>query len=81
MVLRDIMKYIESEYGIINSTPCQICGSSYIVEDLEIHIIDNIPYDVCICVCPECGHEKIFTFCAPFAQDQEVLRLAKQNMQ
>jgi hypothetical protein len=27
------------------------------------------------------GHEKIFTFCAPFAQDQEVLRQAKQNMQ
>ncbi|KYH29642.1 MULTISPECIES: hypothetical protein [Clostridium] len=69
MVIRDIMKYIESEYRIINSTPCEVCGSSYIAKDLEIHIIDNMPYDVCICFCPECGHEKAFSFRAPFIND------------
>ncbi|KEI06781.1 metal-binding protein [Clostridium botulinum] len=70
MVLHDIMKYIESEYNIINSTPCEICGASYITENLEVHIVDNIPYDVCICVCPKCGHEKYFKFCAPFIDDE-----------
>lgn len=79
MLLNDIMKYIESEYNIINSTPCEICGGEFIAEDLEIHIIDNIPYDVCICTCSECGHEKSFTFCAPFIDDN-LLDLAKQSM-
>ncbi|MGY0374046.1 metal-binding protein [Clostridium sp. JNZ J1-5] len=80
MVLRDIMKYIESEYDIINSTPCDVCGGSYIAEDLEIHIIDDIPYDVCTCTCSECGHEKAFSFCAPFIDD-ELLKVAKRSMQ
>ncbi|EDS76777.1 hypothetical protein [Clostridium massiliodielmoense] len=69
MVLNDIMKYIESEYNIINSTPCEICGDSYVAENLEVHIIDNIPYNVCVCICPTCGHERIFKFCAPFVND------------
>jgi hypothetical protein len=69
MVLRDIMKYIESEYGIINSTPCEVCGGSFAAESLEVHIVDNIPYDICVCACSECGHEKSFSFCAPFIDD------------
>lgn len=79
MVLNDIMKYIESEYGIINSTPCEVCGGSYIAENLEIHIIEDIPYDVCICSCSECGHEKAFSFCAPFISE-ESMKIAKKNM-
>lgn len=70
MLLHDIMKYIESEYNIINSTPCEICGDSYVTENLEVHIIDNIPYNICICICPNCGHEKTFKFCAPFINDE-----------
>lgn len=77
MLVNDIMKYIESEYGIINSTPCELCGSSYIVENLEIHIVDSIPYDVCVCVCPDCGHEKSFSFYAPFIND-EVFKKVKE---
>ncbi|MCY6370162.1 metal-binding protein [Clostridium ganghwense] len=80
MVLHDIMKYIESEYDIINSTPCEVCGDSYIAEDLEIHIVNDIPYDVCICTCAKCGHEKLFKFCAPFT-DEELLQEAKKSMQ
>ncbi|MCY6960538.1 metal-binding protein [Clostridium brassicae] len=80
MVLNDIMKYIESEYGIINSTPCEICGGSYMADELEIHIIDNIPYDVCVCVCSECGHEKLFTFCAPFLDEKDIFKNAKGKM-
>lgn len=79
MILRDIMKYIESEYDIINSTPCEICGGSYMAEALEVHIIDNIPYDISMCVCDECGHEKAFSFCAPFVND-EALKTAKKHM-
>lgn len=79
MVLNDIMKYIESEYGIINSTPCEVCGGSYIAENLEIHIVEDIPYDVCICSCSECGHEKAFSFCAPFI-NEESMKIAKKNM-
>lgn len=79
MVLHDIMKYIESEYGIINSTPCEICGGSYAAENLEIHVIDDVPYDVCECVCSKCGHEKAFSFCAPFISD-ELFKTAKKTM-
>ena len=26
MILNDIMKYIESEFSVINDTHCEICG-------------------------------------------------------
>lgn len=80
MVLNDVMKYIESEYDIINSTPCEVCGGSYITEDLQIHIVDSIPYDVCICVCPECGHEKLFRFYAPFLDEKPTTKKQKRNI-
>ncbi|MCY6484857.1 metal-binding protein [Clostridium aestuarii] len=80
MTLYDIMKYIESEYDIINSTPCEVCGSSYITEDLQIALIGDVPYDICTCVCPKCGNEKFFQFCAPFIDD-ESLKAAKKIMQ
>jgi hypothetical protein len=69
MTIRDIMKYIESEYSIINYTPCEICGGDYIAENLKIDIVDDIPYDVCDCICSYCGHEKTFEFCAPFIDE------------
>lgn len=79
MTIKDIMKFIESEYNVINNTPCEICGGDYITEELEIDMIDGLPYDVCSCVCPACGHEKVFEFCAPFTSDKE-LRKAKHRM-
>lgn len=66
MIITDIMKYIESEYNVINNTPCEVCGGDYGAEELEILIINNEPYDVCVCSCSKCGHEKIFEFHAPF---------------
>jgi hypothetical protein len=66
MILTDIMKYVESEYNVINNTPCEICGGSYEAEELEIVIVDGEPFDVCLCFCSKCGHEKVFEFPAPF---------------
>ncbi len=70
MILTDIMKYIESEYNIINSTPCEVCGGDYEADQLEILVIDDIPFDVCECSCSHCGHEKIFEFYAPFLNEK-----------
>jgi hypothetical protein len=72
------MKYVESEYEIINNTPCDLCGGDYEAEDLEILIINNEPYDICQCACSKCGHEKIFEFHAPFL-DEKFLKY-KQNL-
>lgn len=70
MFINDIMKYIESEYTIINSTPCEICGNPYMAEELDRIYIDGIAYDVCYCICENCGHEKTFTFPAPFHEEE-----------
>jgi hypothetical protein len=66
MNIREIMKYIESEYEVINLTPCELCGGEYFADGLEISVIDGEPFDVCDCVCSSCGHEKAFVFSAPF---------------
>lgn len=66
MIINDIMKYVESEYSIIDNTPCEICGGNYEASEEGIGFIDNEPYDICECACRECGHEKIFQFAAPF---------------
>lgn len=79
MTIRDIMKYIESEYSVINDTPCEVCGGEFITENLVIDVIDGIPFDVCSCVCSSCGYEKTFEFCAPFI-DEKGLKKAKNHM-
>lgn len=76
MTIKDIMKYIESEFSVINDTPCEICGGDYIAEDLAINIVDGVPYDICDCICSSCGYEKTFEFCAPFI-DENSLKKAK----
>ena len=70
MTLKEIMKYIESEYNIINNTPCEVCGGEYFADDLAVEIIEGDPYDVCECVCSNCGHEKVFEFLAPFVNKE-----------
>ncbi len=77
MTIKDIMKYIESEYKVINETPCEICGGDYIAEDLEIALIDGIPFDICDCICSSCGHEKEFLFTAPFIEDKDYKKIVK----
>lgn len=79
LTIRDIMKYIESEYLVINDTPCEICGGEFIAEDLNIDVINGVPYDVCNCFCSNCGYEKTFEFCAPFIVEED-LRQIKNNM-
>lgn len=71
MNLREIMKYIESEFLIINETPCDICGGKYFTDDLSINLIDHVPYDICDCICSNCGHKKAFKFYAPFISEEE----------
>lgn len=72
MTFKDIMKYIESEYSVVNKTPCEICGGKYQAEDLEIAFIDDVPFDVFNCTCSKCGHEKTFQFNAPFIEDDGI---------
>jgi hypothetical protein len=66
MNIREIMQYIESEYEVINSTPCEVCGGDYFADGLDISVIDGEPFDICECICSNCGHEKDFVFSAPF---------------
>jgi hypothetical protein len=66
MTIREIMQYIESEYSVINDTPCEVCGGDFFAEELTIDIVDGVPYDVCDCVCSSCGSTKTFEFFAPF---------------
>lgn len=79
MTLRDIMKYIESEYEVINLTPCEVCGGDYQAEEVQIALIDDVPYDICQCSCCNCGHEKVFEFCAPFIEEKKLKKI-KRNL-
>ena len=77
MTIREIMKFIESEYTVINRTPCEICGGEFFADDLEVALIDDNPYDICSCVCSKCGHERIFEFNAPFIEDRSIKKINK----
>ncbi|MBL4936378.1 metal-binding protein [Clostridium sp. YIM B02515] len=77
MTVRDIMKYIESEYKVINHTPCEMCGGDFLTEEIQVAVIDNIPYDICSCICSNCGHERVFEFGAPFIEDKVSKKLRK----
>ncbi|HEY5561654.1 MAG TPA: metal-binding protein [Clostridiaceae bacterium] len=78
MTIREIMKYIESEYEVINGTSCQICGGEYFADELEIAIVDGLPYDICSCICSNCGYEKIFEFNAPFVDNKDIRKVRKK---
>ncbi len=77
MTLKEIMRFIESEYAVINNTPCEICGGLYITEEIIVEIKNNIPYDICECSCEECGHIKTFQFHAPFIDKKTLLEIKK----
>ncbi len=77
MTIKDMMKYIESEYTVINETPCEVCGGEFFADELKLSIVDDIPYDVCSCICSNCGHEKIFEFHAPFIELKTSKKLKK----
>jgi hypothetical protein len=71
MTLKEIMKYIESEYKVINLTPCEVCGGEYFAEELDVSLIDGEPFNICECVCSNCGHEKAFLFFAPYIAEKK----------
>jgi hypothetical protein len=77
MNIREIMKYIESEFKVISHTPCEMCGGDFVTEDIQIAVIDDIPYDICACTCSSCGHERIFEFSAPFLEAKTSKKLKK----
>lgn len=71
MNLREIMKYIESEYEVINLTPCEVCGGEFFADELQISLIDGKAFDICECVCSNCGHERSFVFFAPYIDEND----------
>ncbi|WP_125154573.1 metal-binding protein [Clostridium rectalis] len=77
MTVKDIMKYIESEYNIITNTPCEMCGGNYLAENLQVNLINDMPFDVCSCICSHCGHEKAFEFYAPFIDEKNNKKFKK----
>lgn len=79
MTIKEIMQYIESEYSVINDTPCEICGGDFFAEELTIDVVDGVPYDICDCVCSGCGSTKTFEFYAPFF-DKKTLDNIKNNL-
>lgn len=67
MNVREIMKYIESEYIIINNTPCEICGGRYITEGNGFNFEGGVASNVTTCYCENCGNKKEFFFRAPIS--------------
>ena len=66
MNLNEVMKFVESEYIIINNTPCDICGGDYLTESVGLTFENGKPENITHCVCESCGHEREFSFRAPF---------------
>lgn len=63
----ELMKFIESEYIIINNTPCEICGGNFITEGTGFNFQDGVPSTVSACVCERCGNRKDFLFRSPLS--------------
>lgn len=78
MTLEEIMRYIESEFSIINGTPCEFCGSDFVTEEIAIEISNDMPFDICECTCPECGNNKTFKFHAPFVDKKTLLSIKRK---
>ena len=67
MDYRQLMEFVESEYIIINNTPCDICGGEYITEGTGFHFENGVPSTVSACVCERCGNRKDFLFRSPLS--------------
>ena len=78
MTILDVMKFVESEFSIVNKTPCEICGGYYITEDIDVFEEDGLLYDYLDCSCSNCGYEKTFKFTAPFIEDSKNKKKLKE---
>ena len=66
MNLNEVMKFVESEYIIINNTPCELCGGNFRTESVGLRFGSGKPENITLCICEDCGHEREFSFRAPF---------------
>lgn len=66
MNLNEVMKFVESEYIIINNTPCELCGGNFLTESVGLRFDSGKPENITLCICEDCGHEREFSFRAPF---------------
>lgn len=80
MTIKDVMKFIESEYNVINNTPCEMCGGELLADYSNVDLIDDIPHDICFCICSHCGHEKVFEFYAPFIDEIQKRKKRKSTL-
>ena len=80
MNTQEAMRYVESEYEIVRLTPCEVCGGEYIQHFQEIVSKDDNMYDLILCSCSNCGHEKSFEFHAPYLEDANIKQEKKNNM-
>ena len=62
MNLNEIMEFLESEYIVINNTPCEVCGGDYLTDSVGLTFDGIRPQNLTICVCEDCGHKKEFVF-------------------
>lgn len=67
MNVKELMQFVESEYVVINNTPCEICGGRYITEANGFNFENGVPSNVSSCVCESCGNKREFYFRAPIA--------------
>ncbi len=79
MNVREVMKFIESEFIIINNTPCNICGGRYITESSGFNIEEGTPSNVTSCVCEGCGNRKEFFFRAPIGPLSPITEKSELN--
>ncbi|KPU43076.1 hypothetical protein OXPF_33260 [Oxobacter pfennigii] len=77
---QEVMRYVESEYEIIRLTPCEVCGGEYLHNYQEIVSKDDSMYDILICACSKCGHEKSFEFHAPYLEEIKKKTKKKDSM-
>ncbi len=66
MNLNEVMKFVESEYIVINNTPCELCGGNFLTESVGLSFDSGKAENITQCVCENCGHEREFSFRAPF---------------
>lgn len=71
MDLNEVMKFVESEYIVINNTPCEICGGDFLTESVGLRFEEGRSENITQCVCENCGHEREFSFRAPFINPAE----------
>lgn len=80
MNLNEIMEFLESEYIVINNTPCEVCGGNYLTDSVGLTFDGIKPQNLSVCVCENCGHRKEFVFRAPFVNSLSNIDFDKEGL-